>query len=76
MNTADARRTAGAGHSNGGRPVSVDFQMLLSLHIYRRKKAAFYPYVPMGFLVRVGYVLHSFVEHVKNTESKHQTSYC
>lgn len=31
MNTADARRTAGAGHSNGGRPVSVEFQMLFSV---------------------------------------------
>lgn len=70
MNTADARRTAGAGHSNGGRPVSVDFQMLLSLHIYRRKKAAFYPYVPKGFLVRVDCGAR------KNTESKYQTSYC
>lgn len=34
MNTADARRTAGAGHSNGGRPVSVEFQMLFSVSIY------------------------------------------
>lgn len=61
MNTADTRRTAGAGHSNGGRPVSVEFQILFSVNSYWMKKAAFNPYLPKGFLVMIGYLLHNII---------------
>lgn len=37
MNAAAARRTAGAGHVNGERPVSVEFQMLFTVSIDRIK---------------------------------------
>lgn len=50
MNTAGTRRPAGAGHSNGGRPVSV--------HL------AFNPHQPKGFLVMIGNILHITVVQV------------
>lgn len=56
MDTADTRR---AGHSNGGRPVSVKSQMLLSFNIYTMKKTAFYPHLLTASRVMIGYLLHN-----------------
>lgn len=73
MNTADSRRAAGAGHSNGGRAVSVEPPGRGSVSVPAVKKAAFNPRSLGASLVTMGCLQRNVgVQKRKEKTSKHQ----
>ena len=64
MNTADTRPR----QSNGGRPVSVDFQTLSSVYVYRMKKVAFNSSPPKYCLVMRGFSLHDIKVQLQTSD--------